>query len=359
MISNKANRSSNFELLRIFTMLLIIMGHMNWQAFDHSQVNLAGALFMKLFGQGARIGVNLFLMTGVWFMCDSEFSSKRILKLYGALWFYSVPITLLMVALGVSVSKTDLISAFFPYLRRRMWFVPLYITLLLISPFLKRAIYNMSEAIHRKLVILGFFLICFICSTTVFMDKYLDSLMWFIYVYFAVSYYKRYLFEKIRKKNVYLSAGIAIYLVLIVSSYACNNLTSAIFTYANKVITQYIVDYKSLPNALCSIFIFIYFSKLDIGSNKYINCISRNTLDVYMIHQSDTFYNFLWLNICRTHDWQGSDHFIILFIIVAILVYSGASIIGALRTRLIEPLWCRCRLFTFLSDKLDRFYGSI
>lgn len=79
----RVKRSSNFELLRIVLMLVIVLNHVAAQAFDRDVILLQNNVFLCVVGYGSRIAVNLFLMTGVWFMLDSEFQGKRVLKLYG------------------------------------------------------------------------------------------------------------------------------------------------------------------------------------------------------------------------------------------------------------------------------------
>ena len=115
---------------------------------------------------GARISVSLFLMIGLWFMVDSEFAPKRVLKLYGSLWFWAVLLTCILVVIGQDVSKKDMISCFFPILRRWMWFVPVYIVLMLLSPFLYKASIKMREKELFCLVIIGLFFLSFVSTVS-------------------------------------------------------------------------------------------------------------------------------------------------------------------------------------------------
>lgn len=86
---SKKSRTSNFELFRIVSMFLIIAGHLTSEGGAFSD-NTSGVTrdIVILMGSGARIAVNLFIMIGCWFMVDSEFSSKRILKLYSETWIH-------------------------------------------------------------------------------------------------------------------------------------------------------------------------------------------------------------------------------------------------------------------------------
>lgn len=200
-------RNSNFELLRIVSMLAIVLAHVSGQAFDRELVSSNSDIFMLIIGYGSRIAVNLFLMTGVWFMVDSNFKGKRVMKLYGSLWFYSVGITLILLIVGQNVRFSDLASSFFPILRRRMWFVPQYITLMLISPFLKIVFERMNKETAKRALIVGFFFISFICTIHGFEDRWLDAFVWFAYVYFVIAYFKRYGFNLKLKKSLCLVGG--------------------------------------------------------------------------------------------------------------------------------------------------------
>ena len=349
-------RNSNFELLRIISMLAIVLSHISGQAFDIGEVPVTGVIFMNYFGSASRIAVNLFLMIGVWFMADSDFKAKRFFKLYGCLWFYSVVITLILLVCGCHISLKDLGSSFFPFFRRRMWFVPQYLALMLISPFLKFYVDRIGRKGLQRTVIAGFVLISVICSIRSFDDRWVAAFTWFAYIYLVIAYYKRYGFRIRIKPWVCLAAGAAIYLALASGRLICSLNDGQFWTMAGKIFKQYTGDYKSVPNFICSMLIFVFFSKLDIGSNRVINTISAHTLDVYMIHQQDAFIPVIWVSVFRTTQWQSSPYFILLYLGTAAAVYAGASVIGFLRSKLLEPLWVNSKPFAWLCAKLDGFY---
>ena len=149
-------RKSNFELLRIIGMLAIIMGHMAGQGLDTSSLSGWQEIVMIFLSSGSRFAVSLFLMTGLWFMVDAEFSPRRVLKLYSALWFWSVFLTYFLVITGQEVSLKDKVSCFIPVMRRWAWFVPVYIVLILLSPFLRKACQKMNKKELGSIVLLGF-----------------------------------------------------------------------------------------------------------------------------------------------------------------------------------------------------------
>lgn len=93
-------RCANIELLRIVSMLLIIMGHFVGQNDVMKRLNGTPLCAAVLSGSASRIAVNVFLVIGVWFMLDKEFSAKRILVLYGEVWFYGIALTAIVILGG-------------------------------------------------------------------------------------------------------------------------------------------------------------------------------------------------------------------------------------------------------------------
>ena len=82
-------RKSNFELLRIIAMILIISFHIVF----HSEYEITTLNFnnyiIKVFWLFGEIGVNLFLLISGYFMIKSKISIKKILNLIFELIFYN------------------------------------------------------------------------------------------------------------------------------------------------------------------------------------------------------------------------------------------------------------------------------
>lgn len=196
-MENKTLRKSNFELLRIIAMLLIIAGHFvgQTQAISNTTgVNCISALFL---GSASRIAVNLFLMVGTWFMVDRDFKSQNVISLYSETWFYSVAFTIIAIVIEPSLlSVKTMIRGLFPFTMVSLWFVTIYIELLLISPFLKKA-FLLSERNLRNLVVILFCIVVAMSTVHGFMDTIFCALIYFTFCYLFVGYYKKYLINKI------------------------------------------------------------------------------------------------------------------------------------------------------------------
>ncbi|MGL4862403.1 MAG: acyltransferase family protein [Cetobacterium sp.] len=83
-------RSSNFELLRIFAMVLIVTHHYsihgNW---EFNEVISMSKLYIQFLSIGGKLGVNLFIMITGYFMCDSNYRVQTIKKIAIQTWVYS------------------------------------------------------------------------------------------------------------------------------------------------------------------------------------------------------------------------------------------------------------------------------
>ena len=93
----KKSRNSNIELLRILSMLAIIFCHITGESDVLNNLGENGQLFFGYLKGIGNISVNIFLIIGTWFMVDSDFKGKRVLKLYSELFLYTVTITTIMV----------------------------------------------------------------------------------------------------------------------------------------------------------------------------------------------------------------------------------------------------------------------
>lgn len=148
-------RNSNLELLRIIAILAIIAYHFEVQCIRKiiptDTIQYCFAMFLGSFG---RTGVNIFVLIGAWFLIDLPFRSMRVVRLYLATILYTVPITLIILFLGVKsdgVSGKELFAAFTPFTSGPLWFVSCYLFLLLVSPFLNILIHTLSPHMYRTL----------------------------------------------------------------------------------------------------------------------------------------------------------------------------------------------------------------
>lgn len=97
-------RNSNLELYRIIVMLLIVAHHyvVNSGLGEVLQENpLSGrSIFFYLFGAWGKTGINCFVMITGYFMCKSQITLHKFLKLLFEVLFYNIVIYTIFVIIG-------------------------------------------------------------------------------------------------------------------------------------------------------------------------------------------------------------------------------------------------------------------
>ena len=93
-------RSSNIELFRIISMLMIVAHHyvVNSGLLDYIDAKFALQFkdyFLLLFGWGGKTGINCFVLITGYFMCESNITKKKFFKLLGRCEIFSVNLDLL------------------------------------------------------------------------------------------------------------------------------------------------------------------------------------------------------------------------------------------------------------------------
>lgn len=134
-MNNISKRESNFELLRIICMLLIIWGHLiNKYSVNEPilGVTYLETRFLKSF---TIVAVNVFILISGYF--SISFKLPRILKLGQQTWFYSITLLILTISFGWhSISYYD-ITYFVPIFSKRYWFITYICNFIYLIPMLK------------------------------------------------------------------------------------------------------------------------------------------------------------------------------------------------------------------------------
>ena len=160
---SKTIRQSNLELLRIISMFFIVMSHCD-ELFGLSSLYSKTLGINKIITDwlhiGGQIGVGCFLLISGYFMIEQEITPKKIFKVAGEVWFFTIGIWLIWVAYLMIIGKFELIDilintvyAFFPILFSYYWFVTAYIILMILSPFLNAFIKSMDKTQYSRFLL--------------------------------------------------------------------------------------------------------------------------------------------------------------------------------------------------------------
>ena len=171
-------RNSNFEILRIFAMFLIIAHHF---AVHTSWIEGTSAV-VKLFQVGGKLGVNIFVLISGYFLVNSKFKLKKVIMLILQVMFYSIGIYLFIVALGKTKFEfKTFIYCCMPISNRIYWFATAYIIMYCLSPFINVIVKNITKKQYIYLLIGLIVLQCLLQKITGI--GYIGEVGWFITLY--------------------------------------------------------------------------------------------------------------------------------------------------------------------------------
>ncbi len=309
-------------------MLMIVAGHFLCQS---GLASVHPSFGMSLVSSGARWACNLFLIVGCWFLVDAEFDWRRVGRLYLTLVTYTIPLTVVAMVCGGHPVMKDVLRGFLPFTGRALWFASAYISLMLLTPWLRCA-FKLPMKSLGLLVGLLTVLLSGVCTLPDEQMCYTIDCCWFVYVYWTVGWMKRVLSDK--RIVVYwerpwlgwscLTTGLAIYAGLV---FLRGHVTGFVADWSD----QCLRDFKTLPNFVSAILVFAFFIRCDIGSVSWINQLAKPAFAVYVIHQTPAFFPFLWSRICRVETWQSSPWWWALAIGVVIAVYCAGWLLELLR----------------------------
>lgn len=187
----KSVRQSNFEMLRIVSILLIVLMHAWGYAFRTGQP-LNQQLLLAVNAVG-NTGVSLFVLISGWF--GVRFGWGKLLRLLLVVWTYSVVSYAVELAfLGHTLTTAEVRAAIFPILSRKYWFMTCYVVLLCFSPWLNRMAETLSQRSFGQLLALWAFF--FVAAPTLLgveiQNDLGKGLMNFTLVYLMGRYLRRF-----------------------------------------------------------------------------------------------------------------------------------------------------------------------
>lgn len=345
-------RQSNLELLRIISMILILMSHCDdlFGLFDLYSTSLGiNKIITDWLHIGGQIGVGCFLLISGYFMVEQNVSVKKILKLAGEVWFYTITIYLIWIISNICQKQINVkdcfieaVYALFPILFSKYWFVTAYIILLLLSPFFNKLIYSLEIYAYQRF--LGILLVVFVVlmggipipGVLQYMTE--GRLMPVFIMYFIAGYLRRFVNIKTGHSWRHFGVAFVLYFLLFVTFY-CFTYLGILFD--SEMIMNRRYFYRELNSpfvVLICIELFIGFLKLKIQYSSVINEIAGCTFAVYLLHSNRIMEE--WLKTLFPIYKEKNSLLILGYSIIAVvLIYIMSTLIDWIRKKTIEPLW--------------------
>ena len=365
-------RSSNFELMRIISMILIILWHviMHGHMIENS-TNEAITIFLKFIMSIIIIHVNSFVILMGFFQSKSSFELAKLFRLVFQVMFYVILMFFVSIKMGW-IEKIDIalyIDNFMPSSIGFYWFIASYIIVYILSDFLNIIIERINKNEFKRILIVLFILLSIIPYITGFKFFKNDGLNFysFIFLYLVGAYIRIYPIDKSyylkrMSKNGYRMFLIFIFLSMAFLNFLINGFAyridglNGVFSYLSFKILKSEYTYFVPFVIVQSIAYFELFRTFDF-KNRLINYLSSCMFGIYLFHEfpyvQTHIYNFLRIDI------GGFDSYKMLlrmFLIVFVIFICGLLV--EIVRKLIVKILSKLKIFNSLNNVIKNFINS-
>lgn len=313
VVIKKTERKSNFELMRIVSMFMIVVWHFimhsNLVGRSSGTLNLTLDFIYAIF----CIHVNSFVLLSGYFQYNKKFNFKKIIPLIGATWFYKALFAIIFVALGIVViGKFDMLCFLLPIdfsfsFGSFYWFINMYIVLYLLSPFLNILIRNLSQKNHRRLMILSiilFSILPYVTLQSTFSNNGYNIAS-FMMLYIIGAYFGKYKLENnfhfknysLEKRRFILIASLLFVFVLqfmILCLIRCLDGYDNIFLVYIRSVVLGGKNVFSAPLIVFETIIYLLLFETFNIKSKFINKVASLTFGIYLVHENYFVFNYIY-----------------------------------------------------------------
>ena len=191
----RKTRNSNLEFYRIIVMLLIVAHHyvVNSGLGEVLQESpLSGhSIFFYLFGAWGKTGINCFVMITGYFMCRSQITLRKFLKLIFEILFYNIIIYAIFVATGYEHLSLSGIENLIPMRNLNTNFTSCFLVFFFCIPFLNVLVQHLDKRKYQYLIGLSLFIYT-LHGTLPHTSVDMNYVSWFCVIYFIASYIRLY-----------------------------------------------------------------------------------------------------------------------------------------------------------------------
>lgn len=339
-------RNSNIELYRIVVMLLIVAHHyvvnsgltevLNAQPFSFKPI------FFYVLGMWGKIGINCFVLITGYFMCTSNITVRKFLKLLLEVLFYNVAIYSIFVVAGYEeFSLITLLKKIWIFRKVADGFTTCFLLFYLFIPFLNILVKGMGQKLHSYLIVLSV-TIYSILGSVPGVEIHYSYLTWFFVLYIIASYIR--LYNPPFLNQISRFWGLLFTLLITVGSVVVLRYISIVI--GKELQYFFVIDANKIIALLCSVVLFNFFKNINIPNSKTINVIASSTFGVYIIHtNSEVMRNWLWKDVVGCVEHYYSSYYIIYALLWVLVIFVIGTIIDQIRIKTVE------RWFFALYDK--------
>lgn len=321
-MATKSARNSNYELLRILAMFMIVFIHANMYLFQF--VYGGSAVFFNGMVNGiCNIGVTCFMLISGYY--GMKFSVAKFVRMECMMITYSLAETVLLYVaapqqLQGAALLEQLVKSFLPFITRKHWFYSCYICLLFFSGYIQKFIEHLKKEEFERLLCLMLVLFSVLPTFCYFelIPNNGKGLVHMIMIYMIGRYIRMYKDVRIPRKAVIL------FLIL----WIINGISHEIPIQIGGIYHHLCKD-NSITNLTMAVILFYLFKEFTFQSG-FINRAASNVFAVFALNDTLVLIIMKALADNGFHGADGIWGFMMLAGMVAIIL-AGCLLIGEVR----------------------------
>jgi len=325
-------RMTNLELLRCLAMMMVVVLH--YLGKGKLLPGLTGELgttgtvawFLESF---AIVAVNVYMFISGYFLSTSRFKLSRLLQLWFQVWCYSVVFGVVAALTGavseVPVDTHYYLTLLFPVSMGHYWFMTAYIFLYLLTPFLGRAIRNMTKQ-QLRMTIVSLLVVFSLTKSVLPLRLETDSqgydCLWYLCVFVTAAYVRRFGLPHLNKvwKGFLLYVGGC--LLIFGGTLALRGVYLSTGSLGRML--GMCMEYNHILPFLAALGLFLAFSNLRLSGNGIITRVIEKTapctLGVYLLHENIGL-RYVWQNWLRADRISGVGELVLWTLLAAVCVF--------------------------------------
>ena len=330
---NVNKRKSNFELLRLVAMMMVITVHyIGWGgAANNTEIGEVNFFIAGILAVLSQVCVNCFyLISGYFLKTGENINWKKGIEFWCVVVFYSIIVPIILVLSGyLSKSDIKITNILFPIITNQYWFASIFLIIILVSPLVGKMILTLSEKQIRNLLIV---LILFESFQPMFFHNATGEMGYGILHAITMVIIGNY----IRRINFSFKKswmGMVIYFISIGIGAFINIGWLIFFGERNKII----LDYNSPVVIIASVALFVFFKQLKF-QNTIVNKISPYIFAVYLINDNSYMRSVVYTDILHSDNFYHNEYFVIHYILSVFSFMLIGFVVDIIREKIFKLL---------------------
>jgi surface polysaccharide O-acyltransferase-like enzyme len=332
MKSEKVQRDSNIELLRIVLMFMIIVHHLVTRGLKLRELGsgtytpMSSTTFQILLNSFLIVAVDTYVFISGYF--EIKFKLRVLISFIVQCLFYSILLYLAFVWMGLNTLSIKGLAMTLYFLYKGWWFVPIYLTLYTLSPMLNKGLAAMNKKQLICMIVILLILAHIKFVTGNFISDRGFGIYNFIFIYIVAHYCRNY----VKKVDYAWLWYICCSLVIFAMAYG-------LYVFGKPALTWTIYNYNNPVLILSAVFLFYTFKNISIRSG-VINGVAGLVFGTYLFHEQRDVCLYLRDHV-MAYVQQIAPNDVALFgmiFLLAIAVFIAGISIEKIRQYICEPI---------------------